>query len=428
MIDAGQATKGGASEKRAPISKRDQAMKPIPNNVVAFTGDNLNDILAVQSARFMELLRPFGYVGHVLDLRAPDTSQRLTELVIEGIAFAWGYAGVGARLGSGNQNFWASIKVPFVSVLADPPFWMARNHQVPSNWVVNGYVYKDWLNFQKKYIRSPQISSLLPMGVLPNPDRASIPWERRPVAMAYVKTGSDPKKLMAAWERLPARLNKALREAAAILTDQPTGDLVTVATATFRAVGLHIEENRAMLFGMLNEVDLYIRAVRATRVARALLPLPVEIYGGGWEYLCQEIEGARAVFRPAFHASELDLLFARSRWLVNSTPNFSTGAHERVLRGFAAGCAVASDLNDYARSNLSHLPAFCGFEWNGPGLTDQIAEALACKSLNQSALDQGTQFVEQHFSPLAFMRSVAELADAARANEAFAEFSPEAAQ
>jgi hypothetical protein len=403
-------------------------MTPKPRNVVAFIGSNLNDILAVQSSRFMEVLRPFGYAGHVLDLRSPQISQQLTELMVDGIAFAWGYAGVGARMGSGDQNLWTSIKVPFVSVLADPPFWLARNHNVPSEWVVNGYVYGDWLNFQKRYIQAPQISSLLPMGVLPNPDRQSIPWERRPVAMAYVKTGSDPQKRSASWEHLPARVSRALREAAAILIDQPTGDLVNIAVATFRAFGLHIEERRPMLFGMLHELDLYIRAVRATRIAQALLPLPVEIHGGGWEHLSPEAEGARAVFRPAFRASELDPFFANCRWLINSTPNFSTGAHERVLRGFAAGCAVASDLNDYARSRLSPLPAFCGFEWNSADLTEQIAEALASTAIDPDALDQGTQFVERNFDPIAFMQSVAELADVARAQDVFAAFGPEAVQ
>ena len=410
-----------------------------PRNVLAFVGENRNGILAVQSARFMELLRPYGYTGHVIDLCGDDVAQRLSGLLIEGVAFAWGYAGIGSTMGQsgggkggasqGGRNLWEAFKVPFVSVLADPPFWIPRNHHVGSGWVVNGYVYRDWLEFQRRFVRSPQVSGLVRMGVLPNPARDAIPWEARPVGMAYIKTGSDPEARRARWTEWPAPVRDALEDAASAALHQGTGDMVDIAIGAFDAAGLHLEARPEMLFGLLYELDLYLRAERATRIARALLPLEVEIHGDGWEHL--EAEGARASFRPAFHAAKLDDVFARCRWLVNATPNFSSGAHERVLRGFAAGCAVVSDENDYSRERLAGMAAFRGIDWGmgctSVALTEQLAAALADRSIGPDTLAEATRFVEDAFNPADFMQSVIDLADTARLRESFDAFSPVAA-
>lgn len=399
-------------------------MSPAPRNVVAFVGENRNGILAVQSARFMELLRPFGYAGHVIDLCAGNVGSQLSSLLIDGVAFGWGYAGIGSTLGQEGRSLWDAFKVPFVSVLADPPFWIPRNHHVASGWVVNGYVYRDWLDFQRRFLRSPQISGLVRMGVLPNAARDSIPWAERPIAMAFIKTGSDPAARRARWENWPAPVRDALEDAASAALHQGTGDAVEIAIGAFNAAGLHLEERPEMLFGLLYELDLYLRAERATRIARAMLPLDTEIHGDGWEHLQAEAQGARAVFRPAFHAAALDDTFARCRWLVNSTPNFSEGAHERVLRGFAAGCAVISDENAYSRLRLGGMSAFRGIDWTATDLTDQLAAALHDRSIGPDALAVATRFVEDAFDPTDFMQSVMDLADIARLRESFDSFSP----
>ncbi|HQT76558.1 MAG TPA: hypothetical protein PLD10_05860, partial [Rhodopila sp.] len=182
-----------------------------------------------------------------------------------------------------------------------------------------------------------------------------------------------------------------------------------------------------IFFLMLHELDVYVREARSTAVVRALLPLPAEIYGSGWDHVLPEADNARAVFRPAFHASQLDNFYAKCRWLVNTTPNFATGAHERVLRGFAAGCAVISDTNDYARDTLSGLPSFRGFTWNAADLTDCLADALADRALTRDATEAATTFVEREFDPRGFVRSVVDLAAVAEMSAVVTPFPPEGA-
>ena len=67
-------------------------------NVIAFVGENANRILECQSRRFMALLAKERLETHVLKLQSPDFASELEAILSDGILFAWGYAGMGARL------------------------------------------------------------------------------------------------------------------------------------------------------------------------------------------------------------------------------------------------------------------------------------------------------------------------------------------
>uniref|UniRef100_UPI0018C873CB hypothetical protein n=1 Tax=Streptobacillus moniliformis TaxID=34105 RepID=UPI0018C873CB len=71
-------------------------------------------------------------------------------------------------------------------------------------------------------------------------------------------------------------------------------------------------------------------------MVRALLDLPVDIVGRGWDHLAAP--GCRARFHDAIDADRLPGLYANTQYLLNTMPNFSSGTHERVLNGFAARC------------------------------------------------------------------------------------------
>jgi len=250
------------------------------NNVVAIIGENANGILDVQSHRFLALL-PAGLTGHVLHLSDPEFPARLDALLRDGIRFAWGYAGVGARLEVRGRNLWDDLTVPFISVLADAPFIMPANHHVRSPWVVNGYIYREWLELQRTHFRAPQVSALLPMGVIPNPDARAAPWSRRSRRMVFVKGGADPAGQRARWAGWPGSLRGVLHDAAEALAAQGTGPILPTVQACLAAHGLSLDGRTQLLFGLLHELDTYIRSLRATAIARALLPLGADIIGGG---------------------------------------------------------------------------------------------------------------------------------------------------
>ena len=394
-------------------------------NVVAVVGQNLNGILECQSRRFNALLEQAGFSGHVLDLAHPEFGARLAGLIEDGIAFAWGYAGVGARLAVDGQLLWDRLNVPFISVLADAPFIMPPNHHVASGWVVNGYIYREWLDFQRQHIRSPQVAGLLPMGVIPNAQRDAVPWSRREMRMVFVKTGDDPARLRTLWAGWPARLQRVLEDSADALTTRGTGSIVPVVEACLTAHGLLLDDGNPMLFGLLHELDTYVRAVRATAMARAVQHLPVDVIGGGWEHVAAQ--GGQARFHPPIAAAELETLYARTQILLNATPNFRSGAHERVLRGFAARCCVVSDDNDFSRERLCGLPSYHGLEWNDPDLADRLAAIFHDPARFDDRTDTALDYVEREHDPALFLNGMAELAHVARLTPTMACYALDAA-
>jgi len=109
-------------------------------------------------------------------------------------------------------------------------------------------------------------------------------------------------------------------------------------------------------------------------------------------------------------ASGLDALYADTQILVNVSPNFGSGAHERVLRGFAARACVASDNNDHARVHLHALPSFHGFDWHAPDLGDRLAALFHDPAPYDDRVDEAQAWVERHHSPAAFLDGMAALA------------------
>ena len=380
--------------------------------VIAFVGENANNILDCQSQRFLALLGPMGLQGQVLRFSDPGFLTKLDEVLSAGVAFAWGYAGIGARLAVGGRNIWDAVRVPFISVLADAPYIMPSNHHVPTPWVVNGYIYREWLDLQQRQVGSRQVSAMLPMGVVPNPDR-NAPLHTRSIRMLFVKGGADPEQIRARWPLWPARLQPILHDCAAALSAADPQPIAPTVHACLAAHGLALDGSKPLLFGLMHELDTFLRAFRATAMARALLPLPVDIVGDGWGHL-QGHEG-QARFHPAIDAETLDGMYADTRILVNVTPNLSSGAHERVLRGFAARCRVLSDDNAHSRAALHALPSYHGVPWHAPDLADHVANVFHGRPPSDACLDAASAYIEANHSPDAFLHRMADLAQLARA-------------
>jgi hypothetical protein len=392
--------------------------------VLAFVGENENGALAVGSRELLAAMKPQGIDGHVINLHDPQWMTELGRFANAGVLFAFGFAGIGAGLAHVdpttriNRNFWDTVRVPFISILADQPSHQPRNHRVPARYVVNGYVFRDFFDLQRRLIRSPQVSVVLPQACGPNPHRDKTPWSRRTHRMVFVKSGGDPVVFRAQWAQFPTRLRAILEEASDEVLRRSAGDISELVLSCFEAHGIDVGERHELLFAVLQQVDLYVRLVRATRMAQALCRVPAEIIGARWDHI--DKTGAKARFLPAVNAAVLPELFADTQFIVNTTPNFSGGTHERVLYGFTGKACVISDDNDFTRRRFAAVPSYFGFDWIDPDWADRIAARFADHESYDDRMQPALDLVENEFSPAKLSEALTETAELMRLGEGFA--------
>ncbi|MDL2284130.1 hypothetical protein LJC19_03165 [Oxalobacter sp. OttesenSCG-928-P03] len=383
-------------------------------NIVAFVGENENEILKVSTQMVFDVSQPKGFQGHVINLRDPAWAQKLQPIIDDGIFFAYGAAGIGAGLtNTEGKNIWDAIHVPFLSILGDHPSQIPRNHQVHARHVVNCYVYREHFDVQRQIIRSPQLSMLFPLGVARNPCRDNVPWKDRTHKIVFLKSGGNPEQKRAGWSHWPGKLRTVLEEASAEVLRRSTGDIAPVMQSCLDTYGINLDGRHDVLLAMLSEVDWYTRLARLTKMARALCRIDAEIIGARWEHI--DKTGIRAKFRPGINASKIQELFANSKFVVNVTPNFASGIHERVPHGFAARACVVSDDNDCSRSNLSGLPTYFGFDWADPDWEEKLISHLEdSKVYAEEEFQPALDLVNQDFSLDQVFQAMLEIAEVVR--------------
>ena len=391
-----------------------------PRTVVALVGENENGILRSVSQDFMSLLPPHGLDTQVITMAGPHWLPRLVELLDQGVLFAWAPAGAGCRLPHPDGLMWDVIRTPFISVLADSPAWMPGNHHVPSQYVANGYMYRDWLDMQRRLIRSPQVSALLPHGVAANPARDATPWSQRRHRMVFVKTGCDPERHRAAWAGQPPRYRAILEDSAAVALRSGVGDISGIVLECMAQHGLYLEGRPDILFGLMRAVDVYVRDCRSTAMVRALLDLPVDIIGAGWEHLADQARRAR--FQAGVDAAVLPGLYADTQFLLNTMPNFAHGTHERVVNGFAAKCCVVTNENADMAARFGNLPSYVGVDTDAPDLADHMASLVHGDTRYDDRVGPAADLATQDYSAEGFMRGLVDLALEIRSAAMFAQF------
>ena len=405
------------SPTRAPTALDDLVLPPgAPCIVLAFVGENENGSLRVGSQAFMDLLPPVGLTGHVIDLCRPGWMAELRSYIDRGVLFAWGAAGVGARISDGAGLLWESERTPFISVMADSPCIMPTNHHVASDWVANGYCYPDWFDMQRKLVRSPQLSARLPVGVVANSRRDAVRWADRPHRMVLVKTGRDPLLHRAEWESLPRRLRAVVEDTSQAALQAGVSDIAGLLLTCVEAHGLSLDGRTDMLFGLMQAVDGYVRDVRSTNMVRALLDLPADVIGRGWGHVAQP--GCRARFHQATDAAALPELYANTAFLLNTMPNFSRGTHERVLSGFAARACVVTNENADMQTRFGALPSYFAVDTEAPDLGASLA-AIFHSNVEPDTLPALNLVSKQH-SGEGYVRALIDLALTVRATADFA--------
>jgi spore maturation protein CgeB len=125
---------------------------------------------------------------------------------------------------------------------------------------------------------------------------------------------------------------------------------------------------------LVQEFDLYLRAKERVTLIRGLRGLPLHLFGnvrGESSRSFQEIIGGDCssfTFHSGLDVDQMIEAMQRSSILLNSSPMFKTGAHERIFYGQGAGALVLTNDTPWIQQNykpdqdiltyqVAHLPS-----------------------------------------------------------------------
>ena len=342
-----------------------------PRGVILIDGAGAYGALSGLNGWIATALEQLGYAPLRWNLLARDVGARFDHFrdnyqVVAGI----GAGGFGARLTVSNvKPFWGEVRIPFVSWLVDHPAYLVDNHRSADPFVAQLYTCTELLDFQRRYVRSPGRVGLADLGM---PDLGPTTEKSGEPLILFPKTGNDPAELERAWAALPSVLVRIIYGAAEEVLARPTEVSVALCKVA-RFEGVELENDFQLLCFLSVQVDDYVRRLKSTGLARAILDLPVTVCGAAWDHI--DTHGARARFLGARPYAEVLALSAQATAVLTMNPNLDTTVHERVWSALAVGTLPISDRNSFLRENFPMLDPYL-FDWSGDGEVQAIRRVL----------------------------------------------------
>lgn len=338
------------------------------------------------------------YHTHIINLLDPDGFSELIKWLEGGdVAMACAFAGVGAQLRtkfSEGENLWTHYKVPFLSLWYDHPAYNYRQHATESPYILNCYHVKDHYDIWTQYFSNCNNGTLLPPCFFPTPYADKLSWQERETKILYIKSGIDPQSFLAAWSDKPPLIKDILLFLSDKAQKNRNINLTQETKAIFTKTGLSLTEGD-LFWGIIQEVDGYIRAWRSDKLARALLQHEAVIIGNGWDYL--KTETSQDIFTPAIHPSKIIEEMGKFKITANTSPLWKYGIHERVGRSISLKCITLTDRSIAGDDGFGDLANYRGFEWSD-SLEDVCSETLTNAQNEQPDFQEGIRRIETKFA------------------------------
>ncbi|MDD5585793.1 MAG: hypothetical protein PHY92_02415 [Alphaproteobacteria bacterium] len=344
--------------------------------VLGITYINAHKALYLGSLGVARRLRRVGYEAEVFDAAPPGALEELKRrLQTEEFAFCFGLQGVGSRLEMQGQNLWTARRTPFLCLHFDNPCCNIFNHFCSSPHVANLYHFESFLEMQKRYIRSPQISGLLPNEIVHKPEQPLIPWRSRPIKLLFMKSGETVDEAVHTLNSLPSRLRDGVWQQIERAGKEPNLLLPDLVNDLFRQLNIDRDSSFDLFWGIQHWMDNFLRRKRAIDFVNWLkFQEGAMIVGNGWDFI--DRTGAKAVFRSSINMGQARMIYSNARFVCNTNPYGSDIVHERVISGLIVGCHVLNDANAWWQAHFGDLSCMTLFDWDKP-LEDQLGPVIA---------------------------------------------------
>jgi hypothetical protein len=235
----------------------------------------------------------------------------------------------------------------------------------------------------------------------PLPASAIDTGAKRRGKILFLKNGNDPEALRARWrERLPDLVASSLLELSERLV--PTAAAPVTCVDIERVAIEHVLDRMRFDIGSdlrvlalyVAQLDDYVRRVKSTLIARALLDLPVEIHGELWSHV--DFAGRRARLVPSGDYFVSRDLMKDALAVIDMTPNSDLALHERFVR---AASRHTLCITNETRTLREDYPAIAGtaFAFDADSIRERVEWALEHpEDVVEFGMQVGAAFAARH--------------------------------
>lgn len=312
-----------------------------------FLHTTLYDTCKVFTTGFAEALTRLGVVCRLFDVEDGDMREYIQQIIADPPDCTFCFTTKGRFQGT---LFCESVGIPHFCYLIDAAVYFNELTRVPN--LVMGAIDEYDCELQRKY------GGIENIFFLPHAFDKDLAWDPdtdRPYEVTMIGALFDYEKMRNAWPNL---YPEALVEVMETVVHRVLGDshthfvfafLEEVAKKQVPLENVDIREVLQQIEGYFRSYDR-ISLIKSIKDAHVHVFGPVLLGGKGWsEYL----DGHKnvAVHPPVSYLESLDII-RKSRILLNSSPSYKRGGHERVFNGLGLGALVLATDNLYLPTQL----------------------------------------------------------------------------
>lgn len=211
---------------------------------------------------------------------------------------------------------------------------------------------------------------------------ATPPGGERPFPIVFLGTLLDPTEIHNAWKRSmpPNHVDAMVRAAETVLKDpnlsyqEALKDMMEKDPSFWGPLTFSDLKNLYISF------DLYVRARDRIELLKSLEGLPVHIFGNTqgkarWEDFLDVKKGDYTI-HPAVDFPQSVEIMKQAQIVLNSSPMFKTGAHERIFYGLGSGAAVLTNKTAWIHDHYIENEEILLYDFKSNANREKIEELL----------------------------------------------------
>ncbi len=250
--------------------------------------------------------------------------------------------------------------------------------------------------YVKRYYPGVKSSMCMPLG-------ATEAFTKEKGALEHVLfMGSydSEEKLYGMIEMAPEPVRTLSKQVLECRLEMPERTMEEIFHEVLRERGIELEDARFALFmNHMYPVDAYVRNHFRRRAIDCLVKyrIPVKIIGEGWEKY-RSFDENYVKREPSVEFGLSFEKIAKEHILLNNSPFFNHGAHDRIYAGMANHCAVLSDENPYLKKTLKNRENVMLYSLKDEKcLKDMTEELLTNRTLCMDVQEKAYQeFLQKH--------------------------------